>query len=211
MEGVYTRIVTLESAGQVLDMRYTPEEIASQEMVAKVYDFISHTQEFLELIPNMGQEIISLAGDLLDKKRIALIEGRVHPVQGLPQACGSIIVGKTTPFSQVLLTAKSLEPQTSFVVTLRYDSNIIRETSVQTNLVNFEIDDGKKDDFNTDLPNALGRILELSQDAYGKIPDLLWDAHGVIYEPLIWLFAQDADDAITKLKLILKTCTEYGQ
>lgn len=175
------------------------------KQVREIYDFISNIKEFSKLIPEVRTNISVSLGEAKSSEDIAAIDGRITVVNGMPKACGSIKFGASDHTARLLLTVKNFNKNINVVINLRYLEEVIEKLKTNSSLFLIEIDRTKEpENLKKEEHSTMQWLIKQVVDKNGTIPDIIWDKGAIGKEPMIRLFAENADQMINKLRTIVK-------
>jgi predicted fused transcriptional regulator/phosphomethylpyrimidine kinase len=181
----------------------TPERNEILNEVSSVYNYIRIIPDFKDLIPEVRTNISMSLKNAKSIDDIAAIEGRITVVNGFPLASGPIKFGVSNHTARLLLTAQKLDPIIRAVMNIKYRPEFIQLISTTTlKVVEFKREIQPENIRNKDSSTMQWMIESIYEDL-NCIPDIIWDCGEPEKEPMIRLFANDADDLIEKLKKIL--------
>lgn len=175
------------------------------DQIRKIYDYFSGFERATELIPEVRTNISYALKDAQDKQDVAAMEGRITVVNDLPYACGDIKFGVSDHTARLILTAKQYGKSINCVMNLRYKPDFIRKLQSKSNLYLLEIEREKQPkDIKSKEQSTMQWLIKQSIQKKGKIPDIIWDKGAIGKEPMMRLFAKNADNMIDKLGIIFK-------
>lgn len=202
MEEVFRKVFPLKR-GMVLDVGYSEEEIDVLKAVQKIMDFIGGNSSYSELVPEVRTNIAVSKKDAKNLNQIAGVEGRITLVNGLPVASGPIKFGATNHTGRLLLEAKKYDNDINVVINIKYKPEIILKLA-DTNFCMIDIDRLKQSSDGTKKEDTtMGWLVREAYESVNRIPDIIWDSGEPGKEPMIRLFAKNADECIKKISLIL--------
>jgi hydroxymethylpyrimidine/phosphomethylpyrimidine kinase len=173
--------------------------------VRAIYNYFSSIQTFSVLIPEVRTNISVATRNAESEENIAAIEGRITLIGGFPKACGNVKFGVSDHTARLILTAKQFDKKINVVMNLKYLPNIINRLEQYSDLQLREIireeqpEEVKKREHST-----MQWLIKKTIDELGRIPDIIWDKGAMGKEAMMRLFAQDADDMIRKLEIIVE-------
>jgi hydroxymethylpyrimidine kinase/phosphomethylpyrimidine kinase len=190
--------------GKILDLSRTTEELDLINQIKEIYNFISSSGTYSELIPEVRMNISGALSYAKTKEDVAGIEGRITIMDGFPHAAGDVKFGVSDHTARLILTARQFDESIKFVMNLRYKEDWINKLIVDSNLLLREIhreeepkESGEKEDL------TMQWLIKDSIDKIGKIPDIIWDRGALGKEPMIRLFGKSSKDMIIKLKKVV--------
>jgi hydroxymethylpyrimidine/phosphomethylpyrimidine kinase len=184
-------------------MMKNPEKRDLLDQVKKVTDFICSTKKYCKLIPEVRTNVAIASPNATRLDEIVGVDGRITIVQGMPKCAGPISFGATNHTGRLVLTAKQFDPDISAVINIRYSPELIKKLA-KTELLIVEIDrSGQSKETSQTEDSSMNWIIKKIYEHHQKIPDIIWDIGEIGKEPMIRLFAKNADELLEKLKIIL--------
>ncbi len=182
----------------------TEEATEILNAVQQLTNFICSTKKFCKLIPEVRTNIAVAMPNASSLEEIAGVDGRITIVQGMPKCAGPIIFGATNHTGRLVLTAKQFDPSISAVINIRYAPELIESLS-KTDLLLAEIDRTNQSiEISQKEDSSMNWIIKKIYNQHQKIPDIIWDVGEIGKEPMIRLFAKNADELLEKIKIILE-------
>ncbi|TXT64733.1 MAG: hypothetical protein BAJALOKI3v1_170019 [Promethearchaeota archaeon] len=173
--------------------------------VRAIYNYFSSIQTFSMLIPEVRTNISVATRNTETEENIAAIEGRITVIGGFPKACGDIKFGVSDHTARLILTAKQFDENINIVMNLKYFPHIIERLEQHSDLQLREIiREEQPEEVKEQEHSTMQWLIKKTIDEIGRIPDIIWDKGAMGKEAMMRLFAQDADDMIRKLEIILE-------
>ena len=172
--------------------------------VRQLTNFICSTKKYCKLIPEVRTNVAVAMQHATSLQEIAGVDGRITTVGGMPKCAGPIKFGVTNHTGRLVLTAKKFDPNISAVINIKYTPELI-EKLTKTELLIAEIDrtHQSKETSQTE-DSSMNWIIKKIYEQHQKIPDVIWDIGEIGKEPMIRLFAKNADELLHKIKIILE-------
>ncbi|MFX1258760.1 MAG: bifunctional hydroxymethylpyrimidine kinase/phosphomethylpyrimidine kinase [Promethearchaeota archaeon] len=199
----FQNFIELPHQGKIIDLTVSEEKLEIINQIKKVYNLISNSKNFSELIPEVRTNISASLPNAKHKNQIAGIEGRITIINGFPKACGEIKFGVSDHTARLILAAKKFDNSINFVMNLKYTPKLIKLIREKTDLQLQEIfrekqpEEVKNEEFST-----MQWLIKESIKS-GKIPDIIWDKGAIGKEPMVRLFGKNSEDMILKLTKII--------
>lgn len=172
--------------------------------INQIYDHFSSKQISAKLIPEVRTNISGIIKDAENTKDVAGIDGRITIVDGFPKACGEIKFGASNHTARLIFTANQHDPNVNFVMNLKYLPNLIKTLQDENNLKLHEFKRGSQPTEILSRENSTMQwLIRESIDHCSSVPDIIWDKGAVGKEPIMRLFAKNAEEMIGKLDLII--------
>ena len=203
MERIFRKKFPLKR-GKVLDTGYSEKEIDVLLAVQKVADFICGNPKFTKFIPEVKMNIAISHCDAKDLNDVAAIEGRITIVGGIPVASGPIKFGVSNHTGRLILEAKKFDKSINVVINLKFQYETILKLAEYENISMMDVNRLKQSSEMALKENStMTWIVQQTYERMNKIPTIIWDRGEPEKEPMIRLFANDAEDAIKKLTLLI--------
>lgn len=200
----FQKFLTLSEDAKVMNLGYSNEQLDVIRGIKKVYEFISKKKEFRKLIPEVRLNISGALRNAKNKSDIAAIEGRVTVINNFPYGAGPIKFGVSDHTARLILTAKEFDKSINFVINLRYKEKYIKKIKKNSTLLLYEFHrETQPNEVRKKEHSTMQWIIKQSIDKTNKIPDIIWDTGAKGKEPMIRLFAENAENMIEKLEIIL--------
>jgi len=200
----FQNFVQFTDKGRVIDLTISEEKQTVIEQIKEIYNFISQSQDFSKLVPEVRMNISGSIPNAAGKEDIAGIEGRVSIVNGFPKACGEIKFGTSDHTARLILSAKNFDNSVNFVINLKYDPDWIAKIKTKTDLELKEIIRKKEPEhIKFKEFSTMQWLIKESFEKNGKIPDIIWDKGDIGKEPMMRLFGRNSKDMILKLQKII--------
>jgi len=200
----FETILKLGDEGLVLSLDYPPEKKNAVEQVYSIYNFISQLKEFSNLIPEVRTNISVSTHNAKIKDHVAAIEGRISVVNGYPKAIGNIKFGVSDHTARLILSAKKFDPSLNIVINMKYVPELVNKLEKEPSLIVIEVDRSlQPTDIKTKEESTMQWVIKNVFDTFETIPDIIWDKGAVGKEPIMRVFAKNAEDMIEKIQKIL--------
>ena len=201
----FHKFIELPDKGKIIDLTISNEQLKVINQIKEVYNFISHSKSFSNLIPEVRMNISCSLLNANKRDEIAGIEGRITIIDGYPHASGEIKFGVSDHTSRLILSAKKFEHSINLVMNLKYNSELIKSIQEKTDLEVAEIvREEQPEEIKIKEYSTMEWLIKESIEKKGKIPDIIWDKGSVGKEPMIRLFSRNSKNMIAKLKQIIK-------
>jgi len=202
MEEIFQKVFPLKK-GIVLDTGYTNEELDVLLAVQKVVNFICSEEKFNKFIPEVRTNVAISKPNAIKLQDVAGVEGRISIVAGRPMPTGPIRFGVTNHTGRLLLSAKKFDNGINAVINLKYTpKTIIKLSETNLSIVNVDRSDQSKEDISIEN-KTMDWVVQEAYKKLNMIPDVIYDTGEKGKEPMIRLFAKNADDLIKKLRLFI--------
>lgn len=204
----FQSFIELPDQDKVIDLTLSDEQVDVVNQIKEIYSYISNSQMFSQLIPEVRLNISGSLPNATRKEDIAGIEGRITIINGYPQASGEIKFNVSDHTARLILTAKEFDKSINFVMNLKYNPDWIDLLQQKTDLELQEILREKQpEEVKTKEYSTMQWLIKESVNKIGKIPDIIWDKGAVGKEPIIRLFGKNSIDMIEKLTKIVNILT----
>lgn len=201
----FETIVPLGDKGQVVSLDFAPEKQKAVEQVKKIYYFIRSLKNYALLIPEVRTNISVATENAQTKNHVAAIEGRISIVDGRPKAVGKIKFGVSDHTARLVLTAKKFDNSYNIVINMKYVPELLKSLQDDSTMEIVEFD-------RTSQPKKV-KLKEKSTMQWAVesifnenkiVPDIIWDKGAIGKEPIMRVFARNAEEMISKIKTIIK-------
>ncbi|MHA1728109.1 MAG: bifunctional hydroxymethylpyrimidine kinase/phosphomethylpyrimidine kinase [Promethearchaeota archaeon] len=190
--------------GAVLDTGYNHEEISILMSVQKVVEFICSNTDFSGFIPEVRTNIAISKNNASSIEDIAAVEGRITIVGGKPIPAGPIKFGASDHTGRLILQAKQFDNSINAVINLKYSPETIQKLK-NSDLSVFSVNRLKAgSNIRNKEETSMGWIVREIFNKINRIPDIIWDSGEPEKEPMIRIFAKNAEQLINKLTTFLK-------
>ncbi|MFO8020751.1 MAG: bifunctional hydroxymethylpyrimidine kinase/phosphomethylpyrimidine kinase [Promethearchaeia archaeon] len=207
----FPKYIDLADDSKVMDLGFSKEQINVMNKVKKIYNFISDKREFSKFIPEVRLNISGALPEAKNKKEVAAVEGRITIINGYPHAVGQIRFGVSDHTARLILMAKKFDKSINFVMNLRYKEHYIKMIKENTELSLYEFKrESQPEIMQKKEHSTMQWIIKRSMDETGRIPDIIWDKGGIGKEPMIRVFAINADKMIKKIEIILNALSHFS-
>ena len=200
----FQKFIELPDEGKILDLTLSKPKIDVINQIKEVYNYISKSNKFSILIPEVRMNISGSLQTATTKEDIAGVEGRITLINGYPQASGEIKFGVSDHTARLILSTKKIDPSINFAMNLKYNPDWIKAIQSNTGLDLQEIirenqpREIKQREFST-----MHWLIKESVERSGRIPDIIWDKGAMGKEPIIRLLGKNSKNMIEKLEKII--------
>ena len=202
--GKFQKFIELPDKGKIIDLTISNERLKVINQIKEVYNFISHSKNFSNLIPEVRMNISCSLLNANKRVEIAGIEGRITIIDGYPHASGEIKFGASDHTARLILSAKKFEHSINLVMNLKYIPELIKSIQEKTDLEVTEIvREEQPKEIKIKEYSTMEWLIKESIEKKGRIPDIIWDKGSIGKEPMIRLFSRNSKEMISKLKQII--------
>lgn len=160
------------------------------EEVRTAFEILSLHPRGHEIVPEVGMNIVSAPPDASDFRDVVGFPGRIIRVYNRVVAVGEPIRGGSRHTANVLLRVMRRFPSSRSVVVIKYSSECVhRLASAGLNIVKTGPHSSEQEFFAT---------IERTVVSLEKEPDAIADSGGLGMEPVVYVFAVSAVDAVKK-------------
>lgn len=200
----FENITKINDRAYIFTLNYSLEKKAVLNQVKEIYNFISSSKKFSRLIPEVRTNISVSLPNAQSKIDVAAIEGRISIINGYPKAIGKIKFGVSDHTARLILTTKKFDNSLNVVINMKYVPDLIQKLENDSFFKIAEIDRSKQPE-NIGLKEELTMqwIIKKVFEQHGTIPDIIWDKGATGKEPIMRVFAKNADEMIMKIEKML--------
>ena len=200
----FENITKINDRTYILTLNYSPEKKAVLNQVKEIYNFISSSKKFSRLIPEVRTNISVSLPNAQSKIDVAAIEGRISIINGYPKAIGKIKFGVSDHTARLILTAKKFDNSLNIVINMKYVPDLIQKLENDSFFKIAEIDRSKQPkNISLKEESTMQWIIKKVFEQHGTIPDIIWDKGATGKEPIMRVFAKNADEMIMKIEKML--------
>ncbi len=200
----FLKFVELPDEGKILDLTEPEDRRKVIDQVKEVYNHISKDKRFAKIIPEVRLNISCSLPQAESREDIAGIEGRVTIINGFPQACGEIRFGVSDHTARLILAAKEFDNSINLAINLKYKDKYITSIQENTKLFTYEfVRVSQPDEIREKEHSTMQWLIKESVERTGKVPEIVWDKGAIGKEPIIRVFAENSQDLISKLNIII--------
>lgn len=165
--------------------------LKSLEKIVKKLESIS---AFSKLIPEVGTNVVYCVENASTVEDVAGVVGRIVALDDEVRSVGRPAFGGSHHLALVLLTARKHNPNIRAAINLRF-SEAVRKAVEKAGLVHAYIEPHSKPITDETVVDDLANLFR----SRVKFPDAVLHGGGVGFEPITYLFADDADTLIQKV------------
>ncbi|MFQ5888364.1 MAG: thiamine-phosphate synthase family protein, partial [Candidatus Hydrothermarchaeales archaeon] len=163
----------------------------------KTINEIVDLDRFIELIPEVGINIVYALHGAKTIEDVAGVSGRIVRVKNKVEIAGDVEFGGSKHVAGVVLTVMEFDPKIKAAINIRHSKEILEACESQFKVSTFSRDKE---------PERVETMEWGTQEAIkksGMVPDAIYDLGAVGKEPMIRILGKDPKDVLEKLKKVL--------
>lgn len=167
--------------------------------VQEAVHLLARIDEFAELIPEVGVNIVSAREKAEESSDVIGLSGRIIKVDNKPHITGVPTPGGSEHMANLVLTAMKYNPQIRSAMNIRYSPrilNILKNTGLK--VVEFDREDEPRDAKTMEW----GTVHAIEKA--GEVPDVIFDEGGIGKEAMIRILGRTPSEVVNKVRRVLE-------
>ena len=192
VEGIKGSVPVGKGVGPVNQLAWLLNNVERCTILNNVRDsvqILKETNAFAKLIPEVGCNIAMAVRNAQSPADIAAVTGRIVKVKSSAHVVGDVEFNASSHVARIILSAMKYDPSYRAAMNIKYSENILdvcRELGLT--ISSFSREDEPSDTHTMDWGTSF------AIEAFGSVPDIIYDKGGVGKEAMIRIMGQNVVD-----------------